>query len=529
MKRILLAVVAGSALWAAACSGGGGPTVNPPPPTGNFSNASLSGTYAFVTTGEVITSTTETPLSRTGSFVADGNGHITAGVEDVNSQGTVNAAATITGGSYTISADGRGTLNLNVVSGGFTSTITFAIVLTSINDGIMIDETVSSNQASTGSGNLIKQNTSSFASTTIVNGTYVFDFSGIDSSPAPASIIGEFAASSGAITTGMTDENDSGQLSQSTVVPASFASDPQNPGTLASSGRGLVTINGEIYAFYIVDNTRVRLISIGTTGGAVPDMLTGDAVLQSSLPPSLSGGFVFLTAGSSANGGLVRVGRFSVSGSTVSKPMMDINDAGSESGVSPSSPTISYDSATGRGTLSFQVSASSVASFVFYLNSATSGVIQEVSAPVGSNVAVAVADGSIAAQSGSPFTSSNITGPYALNWSGLVTSGGTGIQDEEDLLGQASISNLNLSGTSDIFQFTGPSLTTNIGTGGSVTFNGGNGTGDDGKRVNMTVQLSQISAINTVVYIADPQLAFFVNTNQTGAPRIFAGILRAQQ
>lgn len=529
MNRLLLAVVAGSALWAASCSGGGGPTVNPPPPTGNFSNASLSGTYAFVTSGEVITTTTEAPLARTGSFVADGNGNITAGVEDVNSQGTVNAAAAITGGNYSVSADGRGTLSLNVAS-GFTSTITFAIVLTSTNDGLMIDETVSSNQASTGSGNFIKQDTNSFASTTILNGTYVFDFSGLDSSGAPASIVGELATTSGSITGGIDDENDGGTLTPNgTILSSSFASDSQNPGTLSSSGRGLVSINGETFAFYIVDATRVRLISVAVSGGATPDMLTGDAVLQAAVPPNPSGGFVFLTAGSSANGGLVRVGRFSVSGSTVSNPLMDINDAGSESGVSPSSPSISYDSTTGRGTLSFQVSASSVASFVFYLSSASSGVIQEVSAPVGSNVAVAVTDGSIAAQSGNPFTSSNITGPYALNWSGLVTSGGTGIQDEEDLLGQASISSLNLSGTSDIFQFTGPSLTTNIGTGGSVTFNGGNGTGDDGKRVNMTVQLSNISAIHTVVYIADPQLAFFVNLNQTGAPRIFAGILRAQQ
>lgn len=545
MNRLLTAAVAAAALWAAAC-GGGGATITPPPPGGKFTNASLNGTYAFMTSGEAFVNTStgpaESPMVRVGSFVADGNGHITSGVEDVNSSGTVSAAATITSGSYSINADGRGTLTLNVAS-TFNSTINFGIVLTSgssgppsiATGGLMMDETNSSNQASTGSGNFIQQNTSAFGSTTIVNGNYVFDFSGLDSAGSPASIVGELTTTSGSLTGGVDDGNDGGTLtSMGTVVSSSFTSDPQNPGTLSSSGRGLVSINGEIFAFYIVDATRVRLISVGVSGGATPDMLTGDAVLQASVPPAPSGSFVFLVAGSdlAAGNGLIRVGRFDVSGSNVSKILLDVNDAAQENEYTTftsSTPTINYDTTTGRGIVSFSASTLLKYSFVFYLSSSTSGVIQDVSPSDSTSPVSQVADGSIAAQTGGPFSSSNITGPYAMNWSGLETSGGSFANtDEEDLLAQETITNLNLSGTYDLFQFTSLLLGTDLGSTGSITFNG-DGTGGDGKNTTMTVNLSSASPIHMVVYFVNPQLAFFANRDNNGAQRIVAGILQAQQ
>ena len=208
---------------------------------------------------------------------------------------------------------------------------------------------------------------------------------------------------------------------------------------------------------------------------------------------------------------------------------MDVNDGGSETQFSPNSLTnasISYDSTTGRGQLSFQSSSVNVYSFVFYVTSASDGVIQEVSGP-NASTAVVVADGSLLAQSGSPFTSSNITGPYAMNWSGLVTA--NNFQDEEDLLAQETIKSLNLSGTYDLFQFTGFSLGTDLGSSGSINFDGGDGTGGDGKSPTMNVNLSNASPIHMVVYFVNPQLAFFANRDNNGAQRIVAGILKAQQ
>lgn len=533
-NRLLTAAVAAAALWAAACSPGH-PAITPPPPTGNYTLASLNGTYAFTTSGEVISGSSAIPMTRVGSFSADGAGHISGGIEDVNTFGTPSTAIAVTGGSYTVNADGRGVLTLSFAGG---SSIDFGIVLTSTSDGLMIDETASSSQASTGSGNFILQQSAPFALTEL-SGTYVFDFAGLDGAqpnPNPESFIGQFVANGGAgsIPTGIFDDNDGGQLtSDATMTPGTIAQDPSLPSSFTSFGRGIATVAGQNFVFYIVDANRIRFIS--TSNG----MLSGDAVLQTSVPASPNGSFAFLVAGSSANGGLTRVARFDTCpqcanpGPTVSKLLMDVNNGGSEIEFGPSqlsNASISYNTTTGRGQLSFQSSVTNVYSFVFYLSSASSGVIQEVSGPSATGTAVIVADGSILAQSGSPFTSSNVTGPYAMNWSGLVTSGGSfATQDEEDLLAQETVTNLNLSGTYDLFQFTGLSLGTDLGSTGSINFNGGDGTGVDGKSTSMIVNLSNASPIHMVVYMVSPQLAFFMNTNQSGAPRIVAGILKAQQ
>jgi len=531
MKRLLLILSIVTAFWTAACSSGGS-SVTPPPPTGNFSAANLNGQYAFVTSGEVFTpgSISAIPLSRVGSFTADGQGHITGGVEDVNSAGTVNPPVAITGGSYTVNADGRGFMTLLFGQ----SSITFGITLTSTNDGLLIDETFNSNQASTGSGNFIKQNSSSFA-VSAVAGPYVFDFSGLDGNqniqcPCPESLVGRFDASSGVIGAGFFDDNDNANFSNGSFI-GTLSTDPLNPQEpITNSGRGIASIAGQNFVFYIVDSNRVRFLSTNL------GMLSGDSVAQSSNVPAdvsgLNSGFVFVVAGASGTGGLTRIGRFTANGASLINVLMDTNNAGAFAQTnSATSTAVTLDPANpGRGTITFTANNFQVPlSFVFYLNSATQGVIQETTQST-SGVAAAVADGSIAAQSGSPFTSSNVKGTYAFNWSGLsIQNGGSfAVQDEEDLVGQASVSSLNLSGAADIFQFqsaVGPK--TNLGVGGSSTIRG-DGTGGDGQRSTITVNLTGANPINFVVYFVNPQLAFFANTS-TSSTRIVVGILKAQQ
>ena len=62
MKRLLITLSVAAALWSAAC-GSAGSSVQPPPPSGKYSLASLNGTYAFVTNGEVITGNTASPMA----------------------------------------------------------------------------------------------------------------------------------------------------------------------------------------------------------------------------------------------------------------------------------------------------------------------------------------------------------------------------------------------------------------------------------------------------------------------------------
>lgn len=540
MKRLLFASSVVAVLWSAACNGGS--TIQPPPPTGKYSVSSLNGTYAFTTSGEVCAgcSVAAMPLARVGSFMADGKGGITGGIYDVVTQGGASSTVSInSNSSYTVNADGRGTLTFNIASGGAPTSINFAVVLTSTADGLIIDETSNSTQASTGSGNFILQSTAAFQLST-VSGNYVFDFAGFDGNvgvtngPFPESLVGQFSVTpSGQITTGFEDANDGLGLSNGSMSPGTLTADPVN---MSTSGRGTAFIEGQNYAFYIVDSTRVRFISFNTNTGP---MLSGDAVLQSNtIPTSLSainGSFAFLVGGSdSAGNGLTRVGRFTATGSALSKMLMDVNDGSNEvkfDNLSNGSVS-SYDPATGRGQFSFRDSNGQVYTFVFYLSSQSGGVLQDISPSNTAGQARVVADGSINLQSGSPFTSGNISGTYAMNWSGLVTANGSiSSTDEEDLLGQMKISNLSLAGTSDIFQFTSRTLTPNldVGTAGSINLNGGDGTNGDGKRVDMDVNLSGITPIHMVVYIVNPQLALFANRDNSGTPRNVAGVLKVQQ
>lgn len=531
MKRLLFTVAAAAALWGAACSGGS--TVAPPPPVGGYTLASLTGQYVFTTNGEVDTGAGGVNLARTGVFISNGAGGITGGVEDiVNGTGAASLAQQISSGTYTVNADGRGTLSLSIT--GSAAPITFAIVLTSTNGGLMIDETSSTAQASTGSGNFVKQTGGPFTVDS-VSGPYVFDFAGLDAStqPAPVSVVGQFDVNNAAISTGFFDENDNFALSNGQLA-GNFAADLTQPTfPISTFGRGVAAIGGQSFVFYIVDATRVRFIS--TSGG----MLSGDAVAQNNTVPTtvagLNSGFAYLVAGSSVNGGVVRIGRFTANGATVTNVLLDTNDSGTFIQTNTAtSASINLDPAVpGRGTFTFADTVhfpNAPSTYVFYLSSATQGVIQETTSD--SNGVVNVADGTLAAQTGGPFSGTNITGTYAYNWSGLSEQQGGAATDEEDALGQATVSSLAFTGTDDIFQFSLGAPVTNLAASGTITIASSDGTGADGKRNTMSIIYnksdSSASTVNCIVYVVSPQLAFFANSSSSKT-RIVAGVLQAQQ
>jgi hypothetical protein len=526
MKRLFGALIIAVAAWTAACSSGGGGTTLPPP-VGGFGLNSLNGQYAFVTSGQSSTGGPTTLLARVGSFTADGAGNITGGIEDVNADGTVTNAIAITGGTYNVNADGRGFITLQLGQ----SSIEFGITLTSTNDGLLIDETNNANQFSTGSGNFIKQTGGPFAVSSVA-GPYVFDFAGLDGDQTfqgPESFVGEFTANNGVMTATFGDDNDNGVFTSGTFT-GSLAADSLNPSTLPNFGRGVATIAGLNYVFYVVNSTRVRFLSInGNT------MLSGDAVAQDNTIPAntaaLNSGFAFLVAGSSGSGGLTRVGRFTANGATVSNVLVDTNNAGQFTQTTgATNASVTLDAANpGRGTVTFKGNnLSTPFTFVFYLSSDRLGVIQEITQSNG-GVAAAVADGTIAAQTGNPFSSSNIANGYALNWSGLSLQ--NGINDEEDLVGQVKVTSLSLSGAADIFQFQAPAPQFDNAVSGSIVIKG-DGTGGDGtaNRNTILVTLTKNGAstnVNFVVYFVSPQLAFITNTS-TSSTRLVAGILKAQ-
>jgi hypothetical protein len=520
VKRLLLFATVAFASIAAAC-GGGGSTPPPPPPAGNFSNASLKGQYAYSMSGEDLNGAF---IARVGSFFSDGAGSITSGLEDVNSVSGVTSVS-FTGGTYAIQPNGRGTLTLS----NAVSSLQLSITLISPNKGFMIQTDLNA----TSSGNFNLQSPGAFSNPGIA-GKYVFDVSGVDASvpAAPISIVGQIQADgSGNVQSGTMDVNDGAAASPSgalTVPNSLYAVDNNTNGT--TFGRGTIAINGINFVFYIVDNTRFKMMEIGN--GAT----LGDAVLQNGTIPTttsaFSGNFAFLIGGSSVlgtAGPLTRAGRFTMDGSgNLNTIFLDDNNFGSRhsftpSGNPPTSANYAIDTTptvvgSGRGTLTFTEPGFNPFSFVFYLVSPTQAVIQDTSSGV-------IADGTMLAQATGPIAISP-TANLAFNWSGINLGSSNNIQFEEDFVGQytptAAASGFN--GAMDFTELgsANKNLFTNIPITVSISING-DGTGVNGYQVVTGNSPSTTFAYHA--YLVDSNTILLIGFD---ANHVIAGIVSAQ-
>src|SRR5215467_13311111 len=115
------------AAFGAACSGGGSSTPPPPPQLG-FTNSSLKGQYAFFMSGQA----PDGFIARIGTFIADGNGGITAGgIEVVSTFSNGFQLLNFNTSNYQVNTDGRGAINLTNITG----TTSFSITMSSVSGG----------------------------------------------------------------------------------------------------------------------------------------------------------------------------------------------------------------------------------------------------------------------------------------------------------------------------------------------------------------------------------------------------------
>jgi hypothetical protein len=335
MKWILATMTIVMAGFLSAC-GGSGANITPPPPTGNFSNASLNGQYAFSMSGVDLNSGAY--IARIGSLAADGQGHITSGLEDVLDLGSGSPASLVTfsNGTYHIQANGRGLIILNITGGG---TLQFSASLQSNSQGYLVQ---TDGLAST-SGALELQTPLQFSANAI-NGRYVFDFSGISfagTTPSVISLIGQFGADgNGVVTGGTADVNDSSFAPTGAVAIAASSYQLDTNGNGTNFGRGTMTLGARTFAFYIVDSTRAELLEEDPLGGT-----SGPAILQTGLIPTqnsgFKGSFAFLTGGSQTTGNFgpdARVGRFTADGAGgIGTISLHENNDGNNAQLSPGS------------------------------------------------------------------------------------------------------------------------------------------------------------------------------------------------
>ncbi len=283
------------------------------------SSANLSGSYAFALVGHDAASHA---YSLAGSVALDGNGNVTGGVQDYNNgHGKTSpqpSGDSITGGTYTIGNDGRGTLKLitNNTNLGVAGTESFSISVVN-NKHVLIAQT---DLSGTGSGTLDFQTI--VGGLGQVNGNYSFTVAGANGNN-PEVFGGRFTANgSGAITALVVDSNSNGTVTlHGTNTGTYTAAD--------ASGRGTIAFGGNHYTYYAIGPEVLRIIIIDST-----ETDLGTAFGQGAGPfsnASLNGSFVFKNSSAETGAGsYVSAGLLTTDGAgNISSGFADVDEAGS--------------------------------------------------------------------------------------------------------------------------------------------------------------------------------------------------------
>jgi hypothetical protein len=218
-----------------------------------FNNASLAGDYVFGFSG--LGANTfgggASFVTQVGSLTLNGAGGITSGEMDVNDSLSI-FVDTAVSGTYSVSANGgRGTASINSAYGPQN----FAFYVVDANNVKFVEL----DAFPTAGGELIRQAAGPFSLATL-NGGYAFTLGGADNAAFPLASGGVFTADgAGALTSGILDENQAGNLVLGSPFTGTY--------TLSSSGRGEATFGPFILAFYIGANGTIELTDI--SGGAV--------------------------------------------------------------------------------------------------------------------------------------------------------------------------------------------------------------------------------------------------------------------
>jgi hypothetical protein len=328
-RRVLIALAAVSGLFFAV--GCGNSSSTPPINPVGFSTSSLSGTYVFSSEG---VDADGAPLAVAGTLVANGSGGITGGTMDVvdAQDSTTPTPVTISSGSYTVGADGRGQASLSG-SSFLGASLILDFVLTSTSHGLVTEF----DGDGTGSGTIDLQ--TAVTSLSQLAGPYAFNLAGVDGNFDPFATAGAFTLnSSGASTAGVEDFNDDGAVypGKSLTVPATTLGSGTGPGSITlSSYLGALTFD-----FYPIDATHLKFIETDFT-----NILAGDVFTQTGASIPSSGSMVFTMAGSTGVGPIAEGGVMtSTGGGNFSGGLEDLNNNGA---VSPAQLQFTGSAAAG--------------------------------------------------------------------------------------------------------------------------------------------------------------------------------------
>lgn len=491
--------------------------------TVNFGNNVLTGSYVFSASGR-LTNLSNAFWARVGSFSA-GGGTLT-GIEDTNQGGSPNTVTTQRAftGSYSIGADGRGTMQFCENSstacpmGSASATSYFRIVMVSPSQAQIIEfsSPAGGTAATTTGGEIVAQTQLLLPNSANLSGAYSFNFYGVSTAATEESVAGEFAANGfGTISAGSTAPPAPGEIDINSGTPAAVAPLLATSYSIGSNGRGTVTLSTATptaltFSFYPVSAGRAKFIEIDTASVGTPTVpaaiLVGDAYKQQTSlncgwgPSALTGLTVLQSSGATSGVVIADVGSFTATSGAITAASIDENSGGtlsSQVGTLTGTYTLDPDSC-GRATMAIGSHA-----YVFYVISPSFAVLQETTASV-------VAHGFLVPSQGGPFTDSLLTGSYAFRFGGTDAAGSAGLR--EDFVGQLTSSGAGtgLAGTLD-FNDHGATQAGLVIANGTYVAAGG-------LRATMSVPIatSPASTRSWVLYMVSPTLFYVLDTDTTG-------------
>ena len=485
------------------------PTVNAPATATAqivYSNHSLSGPFAFSYAG----SDSDGFQAAAGSFVTDGQGNITSGIEDVDSSLLGVSTGALFTGTYVVGTDGRTTAQINTGHG----IATWQFALTTNQHALLIRFDTNS----TGSGTIDQQNLNDLTtSPTVVIGPYAFSASGTDETFKPMALAGEFTSTGANVLTASgsgIDVNDGGTVTtESPTVNGTYALDTGDSGT----GRGTLTLPNTSgtqlqFAFYVIDSTHLHIVEIDGKNFLAGDMYTG-----AGSGASFAGTYVFTAGGTSTTGtggAYAQGGVFVASGSSITGGALDTNNAGTVT----TNTTISTSPYTVNGTTGrIDLKLSSTSEFAAYQTAQGTAVMVELDS---AGISTGLAYSQVTADASSPPS----TGSFAFVVGGQGMFHDVSGSAQPDVDGQLTLSGAGFTGGNfDINNFNAVFKMDPVNTTEStITAPASNGRGT-------AVLEGQNPAItyNLVYYIIDDNTALLFDQDTT-PPRVAIGSIARQ-
>ena len=481
--------------------------------TGSTTSA-LNGQYTFIVSGQDTTLISGQVFIvnyvAAGSIVADGNGTIMSGEEDICDLATPCAEVSL-GGSYSSGPDGRGSINLT--SSSFNSVQTLEFVLTSTNHALITEF----DSSASASGTLDLQDPNALDASGITGG-FSIALNGEDvQSGEPAAVggvmTGDASGDFNNVTLDTNDPSGNGFTTETTNLLVLSGPDP--------FGRVAVSDGTLIFAYYIVNAKAVRFIELDdffqTTGSAYTQ---GSGSLTTA---SLAGNSVFTDAGMSVLGQVGVGGEFTAdTNGNVTAGFTDVNDDGSATNGSIAGSTFS-SFVSGRGSLTLSGGVSSdVTEFQVYLVDPSVNILDPTLSMGGGGAllldsdANAVGAGAIIPQANSP----SFNGNYGENLQALDQN-----LDEVDMTGQViATGSSSLSGTGDLNNFGTGQLLPAQALSGTITADGSH-TG----RFTGTLTIGSSGTLNLVYYQATNSQIVLVDVDTGNTAEIGTGVLLQQQ